>query len=78
MEKRHSASFDNVFHHDLHRGNFRNPVFRKEGDDVAFLKLFKRASERVAIRLLCYCSMPSHFYLVLWLEHGDRSAPVFL
>ena len=62
MFKRPPTALVNVGYHVLNRGNARNPVFREDGDYAAFLRLLKQASERVAMRLFCYCLMPNHFH----------------
>ena len=55
----------------LNRANGRLPLFHKDGDYAAFVKLLKEAGERRPMRLLGYCLMPNHFHLVLW-PHGDE------
>src|SRR5260370_25240280 len=62
-------------YHVLNRGNGRRPVFRKDGDFAAFIKLLREAGARVDVRLLAYCLMPNHFHLALWpRRNGDLSA----
>src|SRR5262249_19586816 len=49
-------------------------LFRKEDDYAAFERVLQDAQDRVPIRLLSFCVMPSHWHLVLWPEHdGDLS-----
>ena len=49
-------------------------VFHKDEDYGAFLKLINEASDRISMRLLAFCLMPNHFYLVLWpRKEGDLS-----
>ena len=74
MSRRLRISAGNVCYHVLNRGNGRMPVFRKEGDYAAFLKLLIQASNRIPMRLLSFCLMPNHFHLVLWPRRdGDLS-----
>src|ERR1700758_911888 len=62
-------------YHVINRGNGRRPVFRKQGDFAAFVKLLREAGERVDVRLLAYCLLPNHFHLLLWpRQDGDLSA----
>ncbi|MEX0704182.1 MAG: transposase, partial [Planctomycetales bacterium] len=57
-------------YHVLNRGNARGEVFHKQDDYLAFLTLIGRACERVPLRVIAYCLIPSHFHLVLW-PHAD-------
>jgi len=74
MPRKPRISAGNVCYHVLNRGNGQRPVFHKDGDYAAFLKLLIQASDRVPMRLLSYCLMPNHFHLVLWPKKaGDLS-----
>jgi putative transposase len=61
-------------YHILNRGNGRSTIFRKQGDYAAFVQLLREAGERVDVRLLAFCLMPTHFHLALWpRREGDLS-----
>lgn len=68
-------SLGGYVYHALNRGNGREPVFLKDADYDAFLRVLKLTNEHVpAMRLLAYCLMPNHWHLVLWPRHdGDLS-----
>ena len=51
--------------HVISRGNGRAEVFHKNDDYAAFLRLINEANERLPMRLLAYCLMVNHIYLVL-------------
>jgi putative transposase len=54
-------------YHVLNRANGRMPIFRKEADFDAFLRILAESLEHVrGMRLLGYCLMPNHWHLVLW------------
>jgi putative transposase len=54
-------------YHVLNRGNGRTPIFLKDSDYEAFLRIASEALEHVpGMRLLSYCLMPNHWHLVLW------------
>lgn len=55
-----------VVFHVLNRGVRRLQLFDRSGDYRAFLKVFRQAQERIPLRCLAYCLMPSHFHLVVW------------
>jgi putative transposase len=74
MPRTARASQGGYCYHVLNRGNGRRPVFHKDGDYAAFVKLLRQAGERTPIRLLAFCLMPNHFHLVVWPIHdGDLS-----
>ena len=54
-------------YHVLNRGNGRDPIFRKDDDFDAFMRILAQSLEHVpGMRLLGYCLMPNHWHLVLW------------
>jgi putative transposase len=68
------ASDANYVYHALNRANGRLPLFEKDADYEAFLRVLAEACERVPVRLLSYCVMPNHWHLVLWPRRdGDLS-----
>ena len=62
---------DNLVFHVLNRGNGRMPIFIKDGDFKAFVKLLEEGRRRVGMRILCYCLMGNHWHLVLWPRRGE-------
>jgi len=58
--------------HVLNRAVARLPLFEKEGDYSAFLRVVAEAQEKHPLRLLGYCIMPNHWHMVLWpRQDGD-------
>jgi putative transposase len=58
-------------YHVLNRANGRLPIFQKDGDYDAFVRILGEALEHVpAMRLLSFCLMPNHWHLLLW-PRGD-------
>jgi putative transposase len=58
--------------HVLNRSNARVPIFLEDADYDAFEKVMAETIERVDMRILGYCLMPTHWHLVLWpLHDGD-------
>jgi putative transposase len=75
MPRRRRIVPDNAVHHVLNRGNRRAEIFKKAGDYDDFLNLLANAIERVPMRILAVCVMPTHFHLLLWpLQGVDLSA----
>src|SRR3954447_20502884 len=62
-------------YHVLNRANGRLPIFLKDGDYQAFLRILAEAQEHVpGMRLLAYCLLPNHWHLVLWPRHDGELA----
>ena len=60
--------------HVVNRGNGRQDVFHDEDDYATFLELVGLACERIPMRVVGVCLMPTHFHLVVWPhEDGDLS-----
>jgi putative transposase len=58
----------------INRGNARAEVFHEDEDLEAFVRIMGEASIRVPMRVVAYCLMTNHFYLVLWPRaDGDLS-----
>src|SRR5205823_14680761 len=64
-------------YHALDRAAARLPLFHKDGDYQAFLRVFDEALTLYPIRVLAYCVMPNHWHFVLWPQH-DRQLTDFL
>jgi putative transposase len=69
---RHAAG--GYVYHVLNRAVDRAPLFHKDGDYRAFLRVLSEAQDWVAVPLLAYCVMPNHWHLVVWPQQdGDLS-----
>lgn len=64
-------------YHALNRSCARIPLFKKDRDYEAFLRVLDEALERHPIRILGYCIMPNHWHFVLW-PKGDGDMTEFL
>lgn len=74
MPRRPRSAQGGIAFHALNRGNCRMPIFEKDQDYLAFLKLLEEGRQRVGMRILSYCLMPNHWHLVLWPRAaGDMS-----
>lgn len=49
-----------LVYHALNRANGRLTLFDDDGAYAAFERMLAQACERVTMRLLAYCVMPSH------------------
>ena len=66
------AAESGLVYHVLNRGNARRPLFFKEGDYAAFLRVLTEAKQEVPMRLLAYGVMPNHWHLLLWPDEGQN------
>jgi putative transposase len=64
-------------YHALNRAVARLPLFPKDRDYDAFLRVLDEARQRHPIRVLGYGLMPNHWHLVLW-PRGDHDLTAFL
>src|SRR5260370_27208182 len=67
MGRPHRVALGGYVYHVLNRANGRLPIFQKDGDYAAFVRILGEAREHVpGMRLLAYCLMPNHWHLLLW------------
>ena len=65
MPRTARASVGGVCYHAINRGNAGLQVFDDVTDYESFVELLGRACDRLHMRILAYCLMPSHFHLML-------------
>jgi putative transposase len=64
-----------LVYHALNRAVARLPLFEKDGDYDAFLRVLDEALVEHPTRILAYCLMPNHWHFVLWPRHdGELTA----
>ncbi len=63
----------NAFHHIMNKGYNGNPIFSNPKDKKFFLKILKKKSKKLCIRLLCYSLMDNHYHLILQNTSGKLS-----
>lgn len=65
MPRRRVSFYRNGFYHIFNRGNRKQDIFYSSEDYDFFLNLFNKYKNQYEVSLLCYCSMPNHFHLLL-------------
>jgi putative transposase len=55
-----------LIYHVLNRSNGRLPLFRKDADYEAFLRVLDEAHRRLPLRILAYCVMGNHWHFLVW------------
>jgi putative transposase len=58
-------------YHALNRSVARLPLFKKDRDYEAFVRIIDEARAIHPIRILGYCLMPNHWHFVLWPKRAD-------
>ncbi len=61
-------------HHITQRGNYRQDVFRNDGDRVTYLGLISEYCKPAQLRLIGYCLMTNHVHLIAVPEREDSLA----
>ena len=65
MPRRARIAPGEIIYHALNRANGRSQLFDKPDGFAAFERIMVAAMRRSPIRLLAYCLMPDHWYMVL-------------
>ena len=77
MPRRARIAPGELIYHILNRANGRAELFSKPEDYYAFERIIMAAMRRFPIRLLAYCLMPNHWYMVLWLQRQKGASPFY-
>ena len=59
-------------HHVTQRGNRREPIFFKDGDQDVYRNLMAEQMSKASISVWAYCLMPNHVHLILTPKYADR------
>ena len=52
--------------HVLNRANSRARIFENERDYLVLERVIAETEQRIPVRILAYCIMPTHWHMVLW------------
>ncbi|MDD5308584.1 MAG: transposase [Deltaproteobacteria bacterium] len=73
MARKPRIDFEGAFHHVMHRGARRAPIFKDDSHCVLFLDLLGEMAARYEIEVHAYSLMPNHYHLLLRSLHGNLS-----
>ncbi|MCK9461160.1 MAG: transposase [Proteobacteria bacterium] len=73
MARKPRLDFPGAWHHVMHRGARRAPIFRDDGDCVRFLGILEDCLHRFGIEVHAYALMPNHYHLLLRSVRGNLS-----
>jgi REP element-mobilizing transposase RayT len=73
MPRKPRIDFPGAWHHVMHRGDRRAPIFVKDEDCGLFLDLVGSMVEVHEIEVHAYSLMPNHYHLLVRSRHGNLS-----
>ena len=77
MARTRRVNLGDYVYHVLNRSARKGPLFVDSDDYRHFEMLLQEAKERLEMRILAYCLMPTHWHLLLWpLRDGDVTSYV--
>jgi len=77
MPRRPRGTRHDYVYHVLNRGVRRSVLFDLSSEYAAFERVLLQALQRIPLRLLAYCVMPTHFHMVVWPE-AEGQLPRFM
>ena len=73
MPRKIRFDYPGAWHHVIHRGARRAPIFKQPEDCYGFLEHVAEAIERFGIELHAYSLMPNHYHLLIRSLHASLS-----
>jgi REP element-mobilizing transposase RayT len=73
MPRKPRIDFKGAWHHVMHRGARRAPIFTKDEHCLLFLDCIKTAVEETELEIHAYSLMPNHYHLLTRSRHGNLS-----
>jgi REP element-mobilizing transposase RayT len=73
MPRKPRIDFPGAWHHVMHRGARRAPIFRADDDCLRFLGVVEDAVGRFGIDVHAYSLMPNHYHLLVRSVRGNLS-----
>lgn len=61
-------------HHVTQRGNRKQPIFLRDGDERAYLRMLSEQAHANGVEVWAYCLMPNHVHLILVPQTEDGLA----
>ena len=73
MARKHREDFEGAWHHVMHRGARRAPIFLEDEHCLDFLRLLEDVYDQYELEIHAYSLMPNHYHLLVRSRHGNLS-----
>jgi REP element-mobilizing transposase RayT len=73
MPRKPRIDFPGAWHHVMHRGARRAPIFKEDAHCILFLECLARVVDEHELELHAYSLMPNHYHLLVRSRHGNLS-----
>lgn len=67
------TDFEGAWHHVMHRGRRKEPIFRSDADRYDFLELLERIHGRFGVEINAFALMDNHYHLLVHTPEGQLS-----
>jgi len=74
MPRKPRIDFPGAWHHIMHRGARRAPIFKEDAHCILFLECLERAVNEFEMEIHAYSLMPNHYHLLVRSRHGNLSS----
>ena len=73
MPRKPRTDFPGAWHHVMHRGAHRAPIFKNDSHCLLFLDLMENIVDDFEIEVHAYSLMPNHYHALIRSPHGNLS-----
>ncbi len=74
MPRKPRIDFPGAWHHVMHRGARKAPVFKEDAHCHLFLEIVEKVVHTLELEIHAYSLMPNHYHLLVHSRHGNLSS----